>query len=742
MRQRPAACLALLVFLVFSLLPAGFFYEPRKVEGKCEAQVTGQVSRVIQKADQTQIYIKDCQVQCKDIRFDTGQMPVYLTDPAEYAVGTDLSLSGTIYPIEEPTNPGQFNSRLYYGGKGISYTFYAKRVSVTGTHPAVIRRALLSLKERLQGVYEQVLDEKDSGLLQAMILGAKEELDAESKELYQKNGISHLLAISGLHLSLVGMGLYRLLRRLSGSYLAAGVPAVLFLAAYGWMTGGSLSTVRAALMCSLAILADLIGRTYDMLTAIGVSALILMLTNPLCVKQSAFLLSYGAVTAIALLLPLWKLYKGKKKSGRIPEGLSVSLSVLLMTFPLLLSFFYEYPLYSTLLNLLVIPLMSVLMVCGILCGILGLFSLPAAGFCGFFCHLILGFYEWTGKRCLSLPGAVLTPGNPAGWKVVLYYGTLCIGLLLLYREKRRKKYWRKKEEYRPRFAVLAGTAGAMLCCTLLLCLRVSSGLAVTMLDVGQGDGVFLQTPTGITCLCDGGSSNVKKVGAYRMLPFLKWSGAATLDYIFVSHMDQDHINGLAELIEDSGADGGLSVGHAVLPALKEKDEAYQEMEEMLGAAGIPVLYLGAGDRLESKDCSFTCLWPDREAVSDDRNDLSLVLLAEYGEFQMLLTGDIGTETEERLAASGVLREAEILKTAHHGSRHSSAEAFLQKVRPAVSLISCSATNRYGHPGAETLQRLADAGSRVYLTKDDGAIRIWTDGKKVRVRGFCSGAGGF
>ncbi len=736
MRQRPAACLALLVFLVLRLLPLGFFYEPQKAAEKCEAQVTGQVSRQIRKDDQTQIYLRDCQVQCKDIQFDTGQMLVYLKDPTEYPVGTDLSLSGTIYPIEEPTNPGQFNSRLYYGGKGISYTFYAEKAQIVGIHPALAKNALLSLRGRLEKVYEQVLSEKDSGLIKAMILGAKEGLDAETKELYQKNGISHLLAISGLHLSLVGMGLYRLLRRLSGSYLASGIPAVMFLAAYGWMTGGSISTFRAAMMCSLAILADLIGRTYDMLTAIGVSALILMFTNPLCVRQSAFLLSYGAVTAIALISPVWKLYK--EKSGRIGEGLTVSLSVLFMTFPLLLLFFYEYPLYSTLLNLLVIPLMSVLMVCGILCGILGMFCLPASRFFGFLCHLILSFYEWTGKRCLSLPGAVLPVGSPARWKVLLYYVTLCTGLIFLYREKRRKKYWRKKEEYRPKRMVLAGTAGSLLICALLLCLRVSSGLAITMLDVGQGDGVFFRTPTGITCLYDGGSTNVKQVGAYRILPFLKWSGVKTLDYIFVSHMDQDHINGLKELIEESGAPGGISIGHAVLPALQEKDEAYQEMEELLSAAKISVLYLGTGDMLKSGECNFTCLWPDKEAVSDDRNDLSMVMLAEYGEFQMLLTGDIGEDTEKKLAALGVLREAEVLKTAHHGSRYSSTEAFLQKVRPVVSLISCSASNRYGHPGEETLQRLADAGSRIYLTKEDGAIRVWTDGKRVKVSGFLSG----
>lgn len=733
MRQRPIACLSLLVFLLLQLIPPGFFYEPRAAAARCSAQITGRVIRQEEKNEKTQLYLSGCQVDSEEGQFQTDKILVYLSGIQEYPVGCDLSLSGTIYPIEEPTNPGQFNSRLYYEGKGIAYTFYAERLEVLSEHPAPVGRGLLALRRRLGEVYDQVLGEKDSGLLSAMVLGQKGDLDAETRALYQRNGISHLLAISGLHLSLVGMGFYRMLRRLTGSYVAAGIPALLFLSAYGWMTGASISTVRAALMCGLAILADLIGRTYDMLTAIGASALILMATDPLTARQSAFLLSYGAVLAIALLVPLWKLYK--KKYGRIGASLSVSLSVLLVTFPLLLCFFYEYPLYSTWLNLLVIPLMSILMICGLLCGGAGLFCLPAARLLAFPCHLILTFYEWTGRAFLKLPGALLTIGCPAAWKILLYYSILAVGTWVLYREKRREKYWRKKEPFCPRRTLLAAVLLPVLTCVCLLCTRISRGMEIRMLDVGQGDGIFFRTPSGLNCLYDSGSSNVSQVGAYRVLPFLKWSGVRTLDYVFLSHMDQDHVNGVKELIEDSVGAGGIRIRHGVLPALQRPDDAYEEMEALFEEAGIPVLYLGTGDVLRDGELSLTCLYPEKTSVSDDRNDLSLVILADYREFQMLFTGDIGRETEKYLEASGMLQEVEILKTAHHGSRHSSDAVFLEAVRPAVSLISCSATNRYGHPGEETLKRLEGVGSRIYMTKDQGAIRIWTDGDLVRVSGY-------
>ncbi len=734
MRQRPIACLAAVVFLVLTLLPAEFLYAPPKIEKKCEAQVTGQVARQAQKEKTLQLELTKCKVRSRQQSFEEDKLLIYLSDAdGEYPVGTVLSLSGTIYPMEEPTNPGQFNSRLYYAGRGISYSVYAESAQILSVRPAPVRNYLLRLRQKLTNVYQTVLNEEDSGVLEAMLLGEKGNLDAELKALYQKNGISHVLAISGLHISLLGLSLYRLLRRTTGSYILAGIPTILFLWGYSWMTGGSVSTVRAALMCLLAVAADLVGRSYDTLTSVGAVALVLMATEPLCVHQSAFLLSFGAVAAIALIQPVFRMYR--ERMGWLLGSLSVSFSVLLVTFPLLLWFFYEYPLYSTLLNLLVIPLMSLLLVSGLVCGLGGLISFRLAGAAAVPCHLILSLYQWAGEKMLCLPGALLKFGRPALWKVLCYYMFLCVCLFLLYGERRRKKYWMKSDPYPFRKRILVGCMGMLLCGILLLGFRVRTGFEAVMLDIGQGDSIYLRSPDGTTFLMDSGSSNVSQVGAYRILPFLKFQGVSTLDYLMISHMDQDHISGVAELIADGRTAGGIRIGHAVLPGLKEKDSAYLDTEALLKDAGIPVLYMNTGDRLEGGGMSLTCLWPMAETTSDDRNELCLTLLAEYRDFQMLLTGDIGSETEERLLNAGLLSRIEVLKAAHHGSRYSTSAAFLQRTRPTLSLISCSATNRYGHPGEETLRRLRDAGSHVRITKDCGAIRVWTDGKEVRVKNF-------
>lgn len=731
MRKRPIAWAALLMFLLLQLIPAVSLYREPQITEKCKGQVTGRVIRRTRKKEQLQLDLADCLIQNDTNTIEASHILVYLTDEAEYPVGADLSLSGIIYPIETSTNPGQFDSRLYYEGQGVDCTVYAEKAQILKVHSAPIREGLTCLRERMEHVYEKTFDEQESGMMKAMILGQKGSLDKEMKELYQRNGIAHLLAISGLHISLVGMGLYRILRRLTGNAWVSGIPVVLLTIAYGWMSGASLSAFRAVFMCGLMITAELIGRTYDLLTALGASALVFLLTMPLNSHQSTFWLSFGAVLAIGVLTPIWKLYFPKQ--GKLLSSVSVSLSVTAVTFPALLTSFYEYPLYATFLNLLVIPLMSILMVCGLLCGVTGLLWLPGAGLFALPCQWILMLYEWAGNICLNLPAAVLRTGSPAAWKLRVYYFVLAAGVFFLYREKQKKKYSKRPDQYIPNRRKAMLCSGSLFLAAILLCVRIHTGLEIAMLDVGQGDGIFFRSPNGTTFLSDGGSTNVSAVGTYRLLPFLKFEGEGTIDYLLISHMDQDHINGVAELLKDSQKPGGISIRNAVLPDVGQKDEAYVDMEQALQEAGVEILYMGKGDVLKSDTLLLTCLWPESNLTSDDRNEQSLVLLAEYGKFQMLLTGDIGAQTEKELAASGMLRQVELLKVAHHGSRHSSTEAFLSQVQPELSFISCSSTNRYGHPGEETLERLKQTGSRILITKDRGAIGVCTDGKKVWVK---------
>lgn len=258
--------------------------------------------------------------------------------------------------------------------------------------------------------------------------------------------------------------------------------------------------------------------------------------------------------------------------------------------------------------------------------------------------------------------------------------------------------------------------------------HAGDGMQVTVLDVGQGDSIHIRGESG-EYLVDGGSSDVSSVGTYRIEPYLLSNAADTLNYVFVTHGDEDHISGIVELLE--GQKLGVRIKTLVLPP-----EEYCE-EKLLGLArtaeknGTRVVTMSAGDALEE---GITCLGPEKGAGISPGNEASLVLSLTYGNFDMLLTGDVEGKGEDALVESGRLRKCDVLKAAHHGSKNSSQEPFLESVKPSVTLISAGVDNRYGHPHEETLKRLEAAGSRVYSTQENGAVRIWTDGENMKIQG--------
>ncbi len=728
---------------------------------KTSCEATGKISMIVQKPSGKAIYLKENKVtlpeghtyQCEAILVfcneATEASPASPPGPMTYRVGNEITVRGTLQKFSQATNPGQFNEQLYYEIENIDFKLKAKSITMTDGGYSHFHSVLDHVKEKLIRVYDTILSEKESGALVAMLLGEKYLLGDEIKTLYQQNGISHILAISGLHVSLIGMFVFAVLKRLKIPIFISTLVTVFLLYCYGVLTNFSVSTSRAVVMMTIMLLAPLAGKTYDMLSALSLSAFLILLQNPLQVFSAGFLLSYGAVLGIAVIQPCFgQLFQ---KKNIILDSIYISTSAQLATAPIVIYFFYQLPIYGILVNLIILPFVTILTLTSIFAGILGAVYLPLGIFCVGGANYILKFYEWVCRFGNALPGNLITVGKPGVLQMVLY-----IILLVLFcwtsnrwpakdeaaknetEDNATMKHW-VTQHCNKKLCLLLPLLASML----LILPQNHAGLRVTFLDVGQGDSIYLEYEDRTTILVDGGSTDVMNVGKYRIKPFLLSQGTDELTYVIMTHADGDHINGLKELMED----GQIKIRNLVLPDISNKDQGYLKMESLAREKNITVSYCKAGDRIIDGELTLFCLHPNKGVTAVDTNSYSAVFSVRYGEFDLLLTGDLGKEQEGALLRNltdGTLWgndgarpqvEYDILKVAHHGSKNSTTDEFLSLLQPKHAFISCGLNNRYGHPHQELLERLKAAGSDIRITYAAGAIQIETDGSLMEVEGY-------
>lgn len=654
-------------------------------------------------------------------------------DYKEYLVGNKIIVSGTIQKFSINTNLGGFNEQLYYKIQNIDYKVKAEEIKVIDADYSKFHYILNIIKDELIHVYETVLPEDEAGTLMAMVLGEKYLLGDEINQLYQENGISHILSISGLHISMVGAAIYYLLKKLRLGLVASTILSMGFVYSYGVLTNFSVSTNRAVVMYIVMLVANLIGKTFDMLSALSLSAFLILIQNPMQIFSVGFILSFGAVLGIALVLPRLKSLHPTKIS--VINSIYVSVSAQIFTLPLVLYYFFQLPVYSVLINLLILPFTSLLLITSLVAGVAGIIYIPLGVFMAGGANYILRLYELICRFGSALPGNLITIGRPGVMQMIIYF---LLVFAFIYVAKR---YGKKRL-----LVILVIAIG------ILIIPNQRQGLSITMLDVGQGEAIFIETDLGTTIMVDGGSTDVKQVGKYRIKPYLLYKGIDKLDYAIVTHSDTDHISGLIEIMEGEA----IRVKCLVLPDTNERNDAYLKLEDLAKERGISLKYIVSGDEFIDGRMHIRVLHPPKGYIPASNNDYSTVLSISYDEFDMLLTGDIESKGEQEVISyltgqkdvnieqynsvynnvanimPSIQTDYDVLKCAHHGSKNSTNEEFLKIIKPELSLISCGKNNRYGHPHDKLLDRLDDVGSEVVITYESGAITIKTDGKKMVV----------
>lgn len=746
-------------------------------------------------------------------------LAVYFREAPALHLGEAVTVRGRFECFSHAMNPGQFDAHDYYTSKGYEGKLSDSELITRDGCIAPIREPLRQLRLRMKARIYKVCPDKEASVLCDLLLGDKEGLDKETKELYQNNGIAHILSISGLHISILGIGCFGLLRKLRCRKIPAAIASAVFLTLYLVMTGMSVSATRAVGMFVIRMLAFPAKRTEDPLTSLSLMAAIVLILDPASIRNVSFLLSYGAALGIYTFLPAIDalLFSGEKKERFYEEdtlknrirnlskkaasatlhSLAASLAITLFTLPIQLYFFYKVSIYAVFLNLLILPCMSLLVFSGMI------MLVPGLGFVSKISCLLLNAFEFLCRLSEKLPHHTWNPGRPGKLFIIIYYlivlaltvaGRLIIAsrngyilrMLPYFSKKGKRRITRINSiteiadtthrrsasvsepavHLRPTSASIASllrpafllTSACFALMIFLLRFPLPVRNSCTQLYVGQGNCNVMITDAGEVYMFDGGSSSEKNCEQYIILPFLRYSGLSTIDGIFISHSDEDHINGIQELIENSSEQNLRIRGIYITPQMRsDGTENTAKLISSCEAAGVPVISISAGSQWESGTTHFACLHPDTEFLPEDPNSGSMCILAEFNcgssdsnldplqspssraSFSLLLPGDAQGAGESALTAAIAdylaARPLDVYITAHHGSSGTTTEDFLEACRPRLAINSAGLNNSYGHPHPETLARLENAGCAHLTTYETGAVTLVFTETDIQIQTF-------
>ncbi len=617
----------------------------------------------------------------------------------------------TVVRVREPRAPeGGFDERAWLARQGVHVVLRGgtwRQIGTRGGIAGVGDR----LRDRVERAVERGVGGVRRGLVLGVVLGEDEGLSDEIRYDFRASGLYHLLAVSGQNVMFLAIGIYglgwllRLPRVVRELATVGGIG--LYVLAVGWQP----SVVRAGVAGALASLAWLVARPRDRWHFLALGALVLLVWTPTSVFEPGFQLSFAAVAGIFVAVPRVRdRLRGYPLPTRLAEVLGVAVVCGVVTAPIVLVHFGQAPLYTVPANVLAEPAVPLVLGLGLLAGAVDPFAPGVAAALGWLAGWAAAWLELVARLVASLPSAqigtttalVLAVGAAGSWLTVRHASPL-IG------------------RHRPAMALGSVVVVAIAGWWAVRPAPVwdqPTGLRVTFLDVGQGDSVLLETPSA-RVLVDQGPPEADVAGQLARM------GVRSLSALVLTHPQRDHVGGAGDVIRQ------LRVGAVLDPGLAATGP---EREEAVAAARerrVPIRVVRAGSEFKIGGLRLRALWPpDPGAPSEDPNLNALVLVATYGETDVLLTADAESEVTASLPLSGI----EILKVAHHGSADPGLDDELRVLRPRIAVISCGRNNDYGHPRAETLAALAASpGIAVYRTDQDGRVVVESDGRQLRVR---------
>jgi len=644
--------------------------------------------------------------------------------------GDRVTLIGELKRPNTSRNPGAFDYRGFLARKGIW------GIATVRTRDQIVNiergggtwlwtMVVLPVRHRIRQVIDRNLSGAPAGLLKGVLLGEKRGVPDSVRTDFARAGVNHVLAVSGLHVGLIAAVVFFVLRTAGAGRSLTSWLTIAALALYALVTGMPASVLRASTMGTVVILGMLGGREGDGLNTLGLAGLVLLYVSPMDLYDVGFQLSFSATGGILILhQPIRELLPGGNSNfiGKyVLTPFAVSLAAQAGTLPLVATYFGHISIVSLVANLVVVPMIG---------------ASVALGIAAILYSLVLDWLTtlFNGANWVILQGAIVvakgfaSPGwaylevPKPGWK---FSGIFVCLMLMLVAGIRTHRVGR----YLPFLLIVLGNwwvwAGI---------LSNPPGFEMVVLDVGQGDGIFLRFPNGRIMMVDGGlRGRGTDAGERVLIPFLRERGYRKIDVVVASHPHSDHIGGLVTLLEriqvghylDAGQHYGSWTARRIRTLIQEKDIRYTAVaagDSLVGLGGVEIVVLHPSGEYVS---------PSGEAPHGLNNG-SVVLHLRYGASSILLTGDIERETDPDLIRWGAMLEADVLKAAHHGSRTSSTQQFLDILNGKLALVSCGVKNKFRHPAPEVITRYESMGMEVVRTDLSGALSLSVSRDKIRI----------
>ena len=672
--------------------------------------------------------------------------------------GDIISFKGEFQEPSKKRNYGGFDYKNYLKTLKIYGTVKCESYNILEKNKGNI---LISFTNKISNSVKEkiydLLDKREANLLIGLLLGDDDNIDDDIEESFKISSLSHILAVSGMQVTYIITAMYFIFNNLLGKRKTK-IVIIIILIFYTILTGFSPSIVRASIMGILIMGAGLFYRKNDIWNSIAISLLLMLIYNPFLITNVGLQLSYLGTIGIILLnktfLRIFNKIRFEKYIlnrkiinivSKIIEILTVTISASVVVFPIMLYNFNLFGTYFLITNLLASIIIGPITIFGTVIVIISFVFLKIGKLLSIILEISLNTLVFV-SNFSKLPFSKIYITTPKISMIIFYYVLIIFfnyiykiynnrnlsltqirfrNLIALYKYKIKEIYNNKKS--RKKFISILILI--VFCFNIYNFFIIKRELKIYFVDVGQGDSTFIVTPKNETILIDGGGSLVTDfdVGESTLLPYILDRGYKKIDLMFVSHFDQDHIGGLFKILEE------LKVERVCISKQEEDSENYQRFLNIVKEKNIQVLVVKIGDKIVlDNNLYFNVLWPKDKQIEENKlNNNAIVMKLNYNNFSMLFTGDIEKKAEEEILETyknSKMLESDILKVAHHGSKTSTTNEFLNKVKPKIALIGVGKDNMFGHPSNTTIEKLENMGIKIYRTDLNGEISICVNDK--------------